>query len=411
MKIVTLALVACAMLLAAGAPQTQQSSDDLDGDASAGVALAPPNEAVQAAFAARSYEAGETALLTLRRPVPGLRLRILRAGAGQSGPLEGAAVTGWSSLPHDSRTRVQIGNWTSGLYYAEVVTPRKGSWYAPFVVRPSKPGRSRVLVVLPTNTWQAYNFEDGDSWYFDSSVRTVDLARPYLDGGVPPHYHGYDRGFIRWLALHQEQPDVISDDDLDRRASAATLARAYDLIVFPGHEEYVTAHEYDLIEAFRDLGGNLAFLSANDFFYKVVKNGETMEGRWRWRDLGRPEAALVGEQYIDWNHGEYPNRPFTVTDTSGARWLFTRTGLTDGARFGVYGIEVDAVTPESPTGTRVLAEIHDIFGPGETAEMTYYKTQRGAKVFSAGVMNFGGSSLWPIVSQMVDNLWAELTRP
>ena len=47
-------------------------------------------------------------------------------------------------------------------------------------------------------------------------VHTVDLTRPYIDGGVPPHYHGYDRGFIRWLALHHEQPDFVSDDDLDR---------------------------------------------------------------------------------------------------------------------------------------------------------------------------------------------------
>jgi len=33
------------------------------------------------------------------------------------------------------------------------------------------------------------------------------------------------------------------------------------------------------------------------------------------------------------------------------------------------------------------------------------------KVFSAGVMNFGGSALWPTVSTMVVNLWAQLTRP
>ena len=33
--------------------------------------------------------------------------------------------------------------------------------------------------------------------------------------------------------------------------------------------------------------------------------------------------------------------------------------------------------------------------------MTYYTTPRGAKVFSAGVMNFGGSALWPVVSAMM----------
>ena len=169
--------------------------------------------------------------------------------------------------------------------------PVGASWYAPFILRPQRLGAHRVLIVLPTNTWQAYNFEDDGSWYENPDVHTVDLARPFIDGGVPPHYHGYDRGFIRWLALNHKAVDFLSDDDLDRIASGSRLAHAYDLIVFSGHEEYVTGHEYDLIAHYRDLGGNLAFLSANDIFYKVVKHGGLMDGRWRWRDLGRPEAG------------------------------------------------------------------------------------------------------------------------
>ena len=43
--------------------------------------------------------------------------------------------------------------------------------------------------------------------------------------------------------------------------------------------------------------------------------------------------------------------------------------------------------------------------------MTYYTTREGAKVFSAGVMNFGGSALWPVVSVMMQNIWTELSRP
>jgi hypothetical protein len=59
----------------------------------------------------------------------------------------------------------------------------------------------------------------------------------------------------------------------------------------------------------------------------------------------------------------------------------------------------------------VLARIPEIFGAGKSAEMTYYTTPAGAKVFSAGVMNFGGSALWPVVSTMMGNLWAELAQP
>jgi len=385
---------------------------ELDGDASSGIATTPPNAAVQAAFAQRSYAPGAHAILRLRGSAPVLRIQLFRAGAGHDGPLQGLPVAAAQTVRNPSSSvALAFGSWPSGLYYAGVTTPGRGVWYAPFVLRPQRLGAHRVLIVLPTNTWQAYNFEDNDSWYENADVHTVDLARPFIDGGVPPHYHGYDRGFIRWLALNHKAADFLSDDDLDRIASGSRLAHAYDLIVFSGHEEYVTGHEYDLIAHYRDLGGNLAFLSANDIFYKVVKSGDRMDGRWRWRDLGRPEAALVGAQYVDWNHNEYANRPFIATGVQQTPWLFSGTGLHNGDTFGVYGIEIDARTTSSPPGTRVLAHIPGIFGPGKSAEMTYYTTPAGAKVFSAGVMNFGGSALWPIVSTMLQNLWTALSKP
>jgi hypothetical protein len=367
---------------------------------------------VQAAFTARSYSAGSRAVLRLRGHASTLRVQFYRAGGGHTGPLEGQAVSAEQTIAQPLSTlKLRLGDWPSGLYYAKVGTPEKGLWYAPFILRPRRLGTSNVLVVLPTNTWQAYNFEDGDSWYENSDVHRIDIARPFVDGGVPPHYLHYDRGFVRWLTLHHYKPDFLSDDDFDRLGSAATLARDYRLIIFSGHEEYTTGHEYDLVEGYRNRGGNLAFLSANDFFYKVVKHGDTMDGRWRWRDLGRPEAALVGAQYVGWNEDRYPNRPFHITGVGKAPWLFAGTGLRNGSTFGTYGIEVDSRTPASPRGTMVLADIPRIFGPGKTAQMTYYTTAAGAKVFSAGVMNFGGSSLWPTVSTMLENLWVKLTAP
>ena len=41
--------------------------------------------------------------------------------------------------------------------------------------------------------------------------------------------------------------------------------------------------------------------------------------------------------------------------------------------------------------------IPNIFGPGINAEMTYYETAAGARVFNAGALDFGGSVLtWPV---------------
>jgi hypothetical protein len=410
--LVLLAAVPVILSLAHGARTGTAERPDPDGNAASGIARTPPTPNVQAAFTERSYAPGTTAILQLRGSASGLKLQVYRAGAGHHGPLQGAPVTSLTTLAGGGQsTPVQIGAWGTGLYYACVTTPGQGVWYAPFVLRPSGVGKHRVLVVLPTNTWQAYNFEDDNSWYKDASVQTVDLTRPYIDGGVPPHYKGYDRGFLRWLTLRHKRADFFSDDDLEQVSSGDVLANAYDLIVFPGHQEYVAEHAYDVIRRYRDLGGNLALLSANGFFYKVVKRGNLMDGRWRWRDIGRPEAPLMGAEYVDWYQDTYANKPFTVTGVKHTPWLFRGTGLKDGDTFGVYGIEINATASDSPAGTRVLAHIPGIFGRGKTAQMTYYTTPRGAKVFSAGVMNFGGSSLWPVVSTMMENLWQELGRP
>lgn len=388
----------------------RNDDDDAQGNAASGLPSVPPNHGVEAAFTERSYRPGAGATLLLKGRATSVRIAFFRAGSGRDGVMQGLQVSPSRSVAGTGELHLTLGTWPSGIYYLQVVTPGRGVWDAPFVLRARQLGTSRIAIVVPTNTWQAYNDEGNDSWYFNAEVTHVDLARPYIDAGVPPHYRGYDRGFMRWLVLEHVSADFLTDDDLDR-LSGDQLARAYDLVVFSGHEEYVTAHEFDTTERYRDLGGNLAFLSANDFFYKVEKSGDTMIGRRRWRDVGRSEAALVGEQYVDWNHGHYPNRPFDVVGAKRASWLFKGTGLADGARFGVYGIEVDATVPSSPRGTQVLAVISNIFGAGETAEMTYYSTPAGAKVFSAGVMNFGGSSLWPQVRTMVRNLISYLRQP
>ena len=59
----------------------------------------------------------------------------------------------------------------------------------------------------------------------------------------------------------------------------------------------------------------------------------------------------------------------------------------------------------------MLAEIADLYGPGFTAQMAYYETPAGAKVFAAGVLDFGGSATtWP-VRRLLENLWARLAAP
>ncbi|HXJ64139.1 MAG TPA: N,N-dimethylformamidase beta subunit family domain-containing protein, partial [Actinomycetota bacterium] len=127
-----------------------------------------------------------------------------------------------------------------------------------------------------------------------------------------------------------------------------------------------------------------------------------------------PEAALIGVQYLANDRGEAQGL-FSLLDPTPAAWLWAGTDLVEGSTFGEalggYGIEIDHTTPESPPSTIVLAQIPDLFGNGLTAQMTYYETPAGAKVFAAGALDFGGSALMTPVETMLENLWARLTKP
>jgi len=384
-------------------------------------------QGIEANFPRRSYAPGEQANLRLATDAASLRLQVFYYSS-QVGPRErdfktaGTAMTapvrldwrGHRNAPGRLRF-IRAGDWPSGLYFLRLSAGDGRVGYAPFVVTRRVP-RSRVAVVLSTNTWQAYNFWDengdgwGDSWYVSGTTRSVDLLRPFLDFGVPFRFRDWDLDFIAWLNRTGKQVDFISDDDLAAFRNGNALAAAYDLVVFPGHAEYVTAHEYNVVERYRNLGGNLMFLAANNFFWKVRRDGSRLTRVRLWRQLGRPEAALVGVQYAASDYGAHQGG-YLVNGAATAPWAFAGTGLSNGDRFGQYGIEIDARAPSTPPGTQLLASIPDLMGPGRSAEMTYYETPVGAKVFATGALNFAASIGDPTVAQLVENVWTRLSRP
>ncbi len=385
-----------------------------------------------AGFQARSYAPGQMAALRIEGGAQRrVTLQFFLAGAVR------AHVRGLSSTSWDKNTfgkpvgapqildapesgpwtaHVRLGaNWLSGDYVARLTWPG-GSDYAPFVLRPKRLGTASVLVIEPTNTWHAYDTYAGDSWYLNSRVHVIDLTHPFVahdvhgrpvPPGLPKQFKILDVGFMRWYWHSGYRADFFSDDDLEHIKSVKQLLR-YKLIVFAGHEEYVTPHVYKLITAYRNAGRNLAFLSANNFFFRVVVHGNTMIGRTPWRRLGKPEASLVGAQYVGWDDGHWPNRPYRVVDRQAAPWLFRGTGLHNGSTFGHYGVEIDEPSAASPRGTEVLAEIPHEFGP-KAADMTIYH-KGSSTVFDAGVINFGACAHWGGgISRMVSNLWAHLS--
>ena len=189
---------------------------------------------------------------------------------------------------------LRIARWPTGVYFAKLTAGDGRVGFAPFIVRPTALGAHRVAVVMPTNTWQAYNFHDddgngwGETWYAHQGQPTAALGRPQLDRGVPMRFRSYDLPFLHWLAWKNRPVDYLAQRDV-AAASGRTLRRAYDLIIFPGHHEYVTRGEYDAVTRFRNLGGNLMFLSANNFFWRVDVRGKRLYRIRQWRDLGRPK--------------------------------------------------------------------------------------------------------------------------
>jgi len=376
-----------------------------------------------------SYAPLRTAIIRIASDEPALTLQVFHLGAALKSlhaddatrgvPVSDPVTLTGRDRNHPYEVRIWVGDWPSGLYAARLTTEDGHTGYAPFVVRPLRFGEHRAAVVLPTYTWQAYNFRDadgngfGETWY-ELRSRQTRLDRPYQAPGLPPHFRTYDLNFLVWLANGARRGldrgvDFLADSDLSSMPRDVDLADTYDLIVFPGHHEYVTRREFRLIRRYRDRGGNLMFLSANNFYWKVMRRGATLTRVARWRTLGQPEAALIGVQYASSDRGGRKG-PFVVRDVSSTPWLFEGTGLEAGSTFGNYGIEIDAKARSSPRGTIVLAEVPHVIGR-RTAQMTYYETFNGAKVFAAGAFTIGGNATHVPVASLLDNLWARLRLP
>jgi hypothetical protein len=423
-------LVVLALLALSASPPVDYDIVHVGGWGDEGAALAgaaarqQDPRAIEAAFPRESYTPGTTAGLRCFAKLARVELQVFHVGPEWAKTVGNMQMRG---VPVTARTRigtvvpgrtirVRIGDWPTGLYFAQLTAPHGRIGYAPFVVPPKRLGRSRVAVVLPTHTWQAYNFRDddgdglGDTWYATCGRTQARLGRPHLNRGVPYHFRSYDVHFLHWLHRTGKRVDVLAQEDLDELHDPGALRRAYDLLIFPGHHEYVTTAEYDAVEGYRDRGGSLVFLSANNYFWRVDIRDNVMTRVRKWRELGRPEAALLGVQYIGNDDGRHRGA-WMVRSTAATGWLFAGTSSSPGGRFSNAGIEIDHTCSSSPHGTKVVAEIPNLLGPGMTGQMSYYETARGAKVFSAGAFTLAGSIRQRPVARLLENLWARITGP
>ena len=157
---------------------------------------------VDAGFTAESYSAPGVARLAIETDAESLTLQTFRAGPEDTRthsdtlmngvPVNQPVTIPWSARHRRATLNFAVGPWPTGVYFVKLTANDRRIGYAPFVVRPTVFGAtSRVAVVMPTNTWQAYNFRDadgngwGDTWYAKGAQSTADLGRMFIRRGVP----------------------------------------------------------------------------------------------------------------------------------------------------------------------------------------------------------------------------------
>ncbi|WP_436969323.1 N,N-dimethylformamidase beta subunit family domain-containing protein [Actinacidiphila glaucinigra] len=310
--------------------------------------------------------------------------------------------------------RLQVPSyWKPGAYVAVLTTQDGYRSHIPFTVRDDRP--ADLLLLLPDVTWQAYNLypEDGRtgaSLYHawdekgrllgeEEAAVTVSFDRPYAGAGLPLHVgHAYD--FIRWAERYGY--DLAYADARDLHAGRIDPSR-YRGMVFPGHDEYWTVPMRRAVEAARDGGTSLVFLSANTMYWQTElgpspsgdpdrllscrkRRGHPPGRSALWRDMGEPEQLLIGVQYA----GRVPE-PSPLVVRNAGHWLWEATGAEEGEEIpGLVAGEADRYFPRTPLPDymeRILlahSPYEDSAGRRAHQETSLYRAPGGALVFASG---------------------------
>ena len=369
------------------------------------------------------------------------------SGAPRSTPPFDPA-TGYLDAGWPVTDEIRVGrNWVSGYFVADLMltsgqSAGRGGW-VPFVVHGPPQQQSAILVQAAVNTWQAYNRWGGMSLYKDPGGRSckrictrVSFDRPY--DPETQNLWDFELPLVRFLEERGYDVSYTTDVDTDRNPGELLLHR---LVIAAGHDEYWTKTIRDAFERARALGTNLAFTGANTGYWQMRYADDRrtiVEYRiadldpesdpalktMRFRALGRPECELEGVQYTTAGGGtESIGGPFDYgVDASslGDPWL-AGSGFTASATLPhLVGYEWDGLTPGCRTPP--VTDLFHFPGP-PAADAVRYTAASGARVFSAGTLNFSHGlddfqrhpgvppTGDPRLERFMENALADLTRP
>ncbi|NND74669.1 MAG: hypothetical protein HKN44_06640 [Ilumatobacter sp.] len=324
---------------------------------------------IEAYCGALSYRPGDDVELHVSSRAAAYDVVIERWGATRDEVWRGDADGTFHEPPPDADAhgcgwpvglRVPVdASWASGFYLVTLTAHGAPSGrdvaHAGFVVRPTVP-TGAPLLVLATNTWNAYNNWGGCSLY--TGGKEVSFRRPFArgmlcrpeverddrkarpvrwdeepdaDGMIFQAYrteHDYpaaigssgwftfERRFVEWAEGEGRTFDYAVSTDLDAEPDALD---GYELMLSVGHDEYWSAGQRAALETHLAGGGRLASFSGNTMFWQVrIEDGTmighkytahetdpvmtdgdpvttiTMSGMWADPVVGRPETAVLG---------------------------------------------------------------------------------------------------------------------
>ncbi len=220
---------------------------------------------------------------------------------------------------------VDAGNWSvsaswdvpadavSGIYYAKLtrLDGSRGENMIPFIVRDDD-NPSDITFQTSDTTWQAYNWWGGYNFYGgkDEGGRAgraykVSYNRPIItrDGGFaagPQDFiFGAEYPAIRWLEQNGYDVNYITGIDTQRQGAQLLNSKVFLSV---GHDEYWSQGQRDNVEAARDAGVNLAFLSGNEVYWETRWETSIDGTGTPYQDAGLVQGALGQRQYRHAGH-------------------------------------------------------------------------------------------------------------
>ncbi len=226
---------------------------------------------------------------TVLRTVAAGPLEPIAAGSHARISIEGGAgrvgwrldqVTGGHSAAkgngHGSNVAVHIPRKAATGVYVVTLTTGGQTARVPLAVRAARP--RRVLVVLPTITWQGANPVDDDADGFTDTLftaRSIPLARPFAGGRLPAELKAYAAPLVRFLAQRGLHYDLTTDLALARNHEP--LLRGHRGVVLVGPETWTTAALGARLEEFVRHGGRVATFGVDSLQRAVLLTRSALE--------------------------------------------------------------------------------------------------------------------------------------